>query len=127
MTLNMKNLQIKNVMAFVPAKDFQLSCRFYEDIGFTKAVNAEKSAQYVMQGLGFWLQDYYVEAWADNCMLCLYVEDIQAWARRLDELDLSGRYGDKAKVLSSPHAQEGGIMMQFCDPAGVLWHVRQHP
>lgn len=112
-------------MAFVPAKDFQLSSRFYEDIGFTKAAATEKSAQYVMQGYGFWLQDYYVDAWAGNSMLCLYVEDIHAWARHLEGLDLLGRYGSTARVLAAPHPQEGGIMMQFCDPAGVLWHVRE--
>jgi hypothetical protein len=28
-------------------------------------------------------------------------------------------------VLSAPNEQEGGVMMQFCDPAGVLWHVRE--
>ena len=114
----MNNLQIKNVMAFVPAKDFQLSSRFYEDIGFTKAVATDKATQFVMQ-------DYYVETWAANSMLCLYVEDIHAWALHLESLDLLNRYGGVAKVLAAPHAQEGGVMMQFCDPAGVLWHVRE--
>lgn len=121
----MNHLQISNVMAFVPAKDFQLSSRFYEDIGFNKAVATDKSAQFIMQNHGFWLQDYYVETWAANTMLCLYVEDIHAWAVHLESLDLVNRYGGEAKVLSAPHAQEGGVMMQFCDPAGVLWHVRE--
>jgi hypothetical protein len=121
----MNNLQIKNVMAFVPAKDFQLSSRFYEDIGFTKAIATDRSAQFVMQNYGFWLQDYYVDTWAANTMLCLYVDDVHAWALHLDSLDLVNRYGGIAKVLSAPHAQEGGVMMQFCDPAGVLWHVRE--
>ena len=112
-------------MAFVPAKDFQLSSRFYADLGFTKAIDTGKSAQFVMQGHGFWLQDYYVDTWADNTMLCLYVEDIAAWSLHLEGLDLPHRYGGKAKVLAAPHAHEGGVMMQFCDPAGVLWHVRE--
>lgn len=121
----MSHLQIKNVMAFLPARDFELSRRFYEDIGFTKAIATDNAAQFMLGDYGFWLQDYYVEAWAANTMLCLYVEDIQAWARHLDSLDLPHRYGGVAKVLSPPHAQEGGIMMHFCDPAGVLWHVRE--
>jgi ribosomal protein RSM22 (predicted rRNA methylase) len=88
-------------MAFVPAKDFQLSNRFYEDIGFTKTLAIDNATQFVMQDYGFWLQDYYVETWAENSN------------------------GGVAKVLSAPHAQEGGVMMQFCDPSGVLWHVRE--
>jgi predicted enzyme related to lactoylglutathione lyase len=121
----MNNLKIKNVMAFLPAEDFQLSSRFYQDIGFTKTIATDNAAQFVMQDYGFWLQDYYVDTWAANTMLCLYVEDIHAWALHLDSLDLVKRYGGVAKVLSAPHEQEGGIMMQFCDPAGVLWHVRE--
>lgn len=121
----MNNLRVSNVMAFVPAEDFQSSSAFYEDLGFTKEIATEKSAKFVMQDHGFWLQDYYVETWAANTMLCLYVEDVHAWARHLDSLDLANRYGGRAKVLSAPHTQEGGVMMQFCDPAGVLWHVRE--
>lgn len=121
----MHRLRLKNVMAFLPSRDFQSSGRFYEDIGFTKTGATDNVAQFMLDGYGFWLQDYYVETWAANSMLCLYVEDIQAWARHLDSLDLPHRYGGVAKVLSPPHAQEGGIMMQFCDPAGVLWHVRE--
>lgn len=121
----MTSLQITNLMVFIPAKDFRLSSKFYEDVGFTKAAATDKSAQFVMQDYGFWVQDYYVEAWAANSMLCLYVEVIQAWALHLDSLDLPNRYGGVAKVLSAPHEQEGGVMMQFCDPAGVLWHVRE--
>jgi catechol 2,3-dioxygenase-like lactoylglutathione lyase family enzyme len=121
----MNDLQIRNMMVFLPAKDFQSSSRFYEDIGFTRTVSTGNAAQFVMQDHGFWLQDYYVEAWAANTMLCLYVEDIHAWALHLDSLDLVNRYGGAAKVLSAPHEQEGGVMMQFCDPAGVLWHVRE--
>ena len=112
-------------MAFVPAKDFQLSSKFYEDIGFTKGVAIKGAVEFAMQGHGFWLQDYYVEEWAANSMLCLYVEDIDAWASHLDGLDLVQRYGGTARVLSAPHQQEGAVMMQFCDPAGVLWHVRE--
>jgi predicted lactoylglutathione lyase len=31
----MPNLRITEIKAFVPAKDFELSKRFYKDLGFT--------------------------------------------------------------------------------------------
>jgi len=36
----MSNLKISEIKAFVPAKDFELSKRFYQDIGFTNASDA---------------------------------------------------------------------------------------
>jgi hypothetical protein len=38
---------------------------------------------------------------------------------------LEEAYGGTARVLAEPHDQEGGLMMQFADPSGVLWHIRQ--
>jgi hypothetical protein len=83
-----------------------------------------KAVRFERDGYGFWLQDYYVEDWAANFMLCLYVDDVNAWWAHIETLGFSDRYGDTARVLSEPHSQEGGLM-QFSDPSGVLWHIRQ--
>jgi hypothetical protein len=119
----MNNYKIKNMMPFVPAKDIHLSSLFYEDLGFTKTINTGNSLKYELQGFGFWLQNYYVDIWADNSMLCIYVEDIHSWWARVVELDFQNRYHNTAKVLSEPHIQENILMFQITDPSGVLWHI----
>lgn len=122
----MKKCNVNNLTAFVPSKDFQLSCQFYEDLGFKKIVSIGNAFRYEMDGFSFWLQDYYVKEWAENCMLCLYVEDIHAWHERIKELDLVKNYGELAKVYSEPYEEEhGSLIMNIGDPSGVLWHIYQ--
>ena len=121
----MGNFKVNNVTAFVPSKDFQLSCQFYENLGFQKTVTNGDAIRYEIDGFGFWLQDYYVKEFAENCMLCLYVEDIYAWHERVKKLELSENYGEHAKVFSEPHEEFGSLIMNLTDPSGVLWHIYQ--
>jgi catechol 2,3-dioxygenase-like lactoylglutathione lyase family enzyme len=117
--------RIHNLTPFVPAKDFDLSRRFYEDLGFSKIASTSAGVRLERDGFGFWLQDYYVEEWAGNFMFCLYVEDMDAWWSHIKSMRFDQAYGSTARVLAEPHRQEDGFMMQFSDPSGVLWHVRQ--
>jgi len=113
------------ITPFLPAKDFELSLRFYTDLGFSKVVEIENAIRLEMGGYSFWLQNYYVEEWANNCMLCLYVDDIQEWWKKVNDLNIEESYGNTAKILSKPHDQQGTQMMQITDPSGVLWHIRR--
>jgi catechol 2,3-dioxygenase-like lactoylglutathione lyase family enzyme len=121
----MTNLRVENLTPFVPAKDFDLSSRFYRDLGFSAVASIEKAVRFKRDGCGFWLQDYYVEDWAGNFMFCLYVQDLEAWWSHIKAMRFDHAYGGTARVLAEPHTQEGGQMMQFSDPSGVLWHIRQ--
>ena len=117
--------KINCITPFLPAKDFKLSLGFYSDLGFSKVVEIENAVRLEMDGYGFWLQNYYVEEWANNMMLCLYVDDIESWWSKINKLNIEEKFGNTAKVLSKPHDQEGGRMMQITDPSGVLWHIRE--
>jgi hypothetical protein len=58
-------------------------------------------------------------------MFCLYVDDMKAWSSHINAMAFHETYGGTARVIAEPHNQEGGLMMQFSDPSGVLWHLRQ--
>ena len=118
-------LKVNCITPFVPAKDYELSLRFYSDLGFSTVVAIANATRLEINGFGFWLQNFYVEEWAGNFMFCLYVDDIQSWWSKINDLNFGERYGNTAKVLSEPHHQEGGQMMQITDPSGVLWHIRE--
>lgn len=77
MSANLKSVEIK---AFVPAKDFELSKRFYQDLGFTMASDGGGIA-YFHHGdhCAFLLQDFFVKEFAENLQMHLLVEDVQAW------------------------------------------------
>ena len=109
---------------FVPAKDFDRSKRFYETIGFEKVLDGEVAIFNAASG-GFILQRYYQKDWAENFMMQLMVDDLDAWWAHIDGLDLPGRFG--VRPPAPPKLWPWGLReVHVIDPAGVLWHFVQN-
>lgn len=118
--MGMETVEIK---AYVPARDFALSGRFYTDLGFTVVPMLDDMA-YVHAGhCSFLLQKFYVKEHAENFMMHMLVTDVEAWWARVVVQDLAGRYGVRA---IPPQDQPWGIR-DFCldDPTSVLWRIGQ--
>jgi len=81
---------------FVPAKDFDISVRFYTDLGFTSFQLGDGLASMHLGPFAFLLQKFDVDGFASNSMMHLLVNDVDAWWARIDALDLAGRYGVEA-------------------------------
>ncbi len=108
---------------FLPAKDFGLSTRFYEALGFEKVMDDEV-AIFRIGASGFILQNYFQKDWAENFMMQLMVDDLDAWWAHVSALDLSTRFGVPAP--KPPKIQPWGMRIAYVvDPSGVLWHVAQ--
>jgi catechol 2,3-dioxygenase-like lactoylglutathione lyase family enzyme len=108
---------------FLPAKDFELSKRFYQTLGFEQLLDADVAIFRIGRG-EFLLQPYYQKDWAENFMMQLMVDDLDAWWARIQSLDLHARFG----VLppKAPALQPWGLRVAYLtDPSGVLWHVAQ--
>lgn len=54
-------LSIKHFMVYMPAKDFELSKRCYEQLGFKMSAGWGGTADFELNGSKFRLQDYYVK------------------------------------------------------------------
>lgn len=109
---------------FMPARDLDLSKRFYEALGFEKVLDSEVVIFNVGDAGGFILQDYYVKEWAENFMMQLMVDDLDAWWAHIESLDLPGKFGVQAP--RAPALQPWGLRIAYLfDPVGVLWHVAQ--
>jgi uncharacterized glyoxalase superfamily protein PhnB len=108
---------------FMPAKDFDLSKRFYEALGFEKVLDSEVAIFNAGSG-GFILQRHYQKDWAENFMMQLMVDDLDAWWAHVRALDLPGTFGVQAP--KAPATQPWGLRVAYIyDPSGVLWHVSQ--
>ncbi len=108
---------------FVPAQDFDLSKRFYETLGFEKVLDSEVAIFNAGSG-GFILQRYYQKDWAENFMMQLMVDDLDAWWGHIDALDLPSKFG--VQPPKPPAMQPWGLRIAYVyDPSGVLWHVAQ--
>ena len=111
------------VRPFLPAKDFELSKRFYGALGFEKLLDA--SVAIFRMGRGeFLLQPYYQKDLAENFMMQLMVDDLDAWSQHIQALDLPGNFG--VSPPKAPVLQPWGLRIAYVtDPSGVLWHVAQ--
>lgn len=110
---------------FVPTKDFNLSRRFYEALGFEKVFDGEVAIFSAGSG-GFILQRYYQKDWAENSMVQLVVDDLDAWWNHIQTLELEKTFGVQAP--KAPVMQPWGIRVAYAyDPCGVLWHITQRP
>jgi uncharacterized glyoxalase superfamily protein PhnB len=108
---------------FLPSQDFDLSKRFYKALGFEMILDSEV-AIFEIGRSGFILQNYYKKDWAENFMMQLMVDDLDAWWSHISALDLPGSFGVQAP--SPPAMQPWGLRIVFLfDPCGVLWHVAQ--
>ena len=74
-----KNLDTVDIKAFVPARDFALSKRFYQALGFTLASEFDGVAYFHYGDCSFLLQNFYVAEFADNLMMQLLVENVDDW------------------------------------------------
>ena len=108
---------------FLPAKDFDVSKLFYEMLGFEKVLDGEVAIFNAASG-GFILQRHYQKNWAENFMMQLMVDDLDAWWAHIDALELPLKFG--VQPPKPPSLQPWGLRVAYVyDPCGVLWHVAQ--
>ena len=71
--------------AFVPARDFETSKRFYQDIGFALVWSTDDLAYLRHDRSVFLLQNFYVKEHVDNFKMHLLVERVDDWWRRIQD------------------------------------------
>ena len=120
----MPNLNVTEIKAFVPAKNFELSKQFYIDLGFTMASEGGGIAYFHVGNASFLLQDFCAEGLAANFMMHILVEDVQAWWDQVQASGVLAKYGVKV----TPLEDQPWRMRDFClyDPSGVLWRIGQN-
>ncbi len=115
---------IRAFRPFLPAKEFEKSLRFYEAIGFRTHKLGETMAEMSLGTHAFLLQGYYVKEWADNMMMHVLVNNVQAWWQHIHSLDLAGQFG--ISPPPPPRVEPWGLTVAYLtDPAGVLWHFAE--
>ncbi len=109
---------------FLPTRELARSTRFYQALGFEMLLDGADVAIFRAGRGEFLLQARYVKEWAENAMMQLMVDDLDAWWRHIQALDLPGQFG--VPTPKAPAMQPWGLRVAYLvDPAGVLWHVAQ--
>jgi uncharacterized glyoxalase superfamily protein PhnB len=108
---------------FLPAKDFDVSKRFYETLGFEKLLDSEV-AIFRLGSSAFILQNYYDKESTNSYMMQLMVDDLDGWWAHIERLDRATAFG--VQPPRAPAMQPWGLRVAYVvDPSGVLWHVAQ--
>jgi hypothetical protein len=111
------------IRAFIPAKEFDSSKAFYEALGFKKLLDGDVAIFGVGAG-AFILQRYYKKEWAENCMMQMMVDNLDAWWEHIRALDLPKMFG--VQPPKPPATQPWGLRVGYVwDPSGVLWHIAE--
>jgi catechol 2,3-dioxygenase-like lactoylglutathione lyase family enzyme len=121
---SMSELTAIEIKAFVPAKDFALSKKFYQDLGFVVAWSDENLAYLRCGECSFLLQNFYEPEHAANFMMHLLTEDVEAWWKHVEVKQLAAKYS----VQIEPIADRPWRLRDFAiaDPTGVLWRIGQN-
>lgn len=114
-------MNIQQIRTFVPSKDYKVSKQFYIDLGFEVQWEGDDLLELGTASQNFFLQDYYVKDWADNCMMQLFTDDLDLLYKKAEPL-ISQYKGTKIKPIFKA---DYGRTFHLIDPTGVLWHMTE--
>lgn len=114
------NFGAKSIRPFLGSKDFEVSRRFYRDLGFEETVLWKGFSVFGTGNFFFYLQSDYVKDWIDNTQVFMEVEDTESLFRKISALDLPARY-ENVRVVPI-RSQSWGKEFFVHDPSGILWH-----
>lgn len=111
---------IRSIRSFIGSKDYELSRKFYHELGFNESEISPDMCYFGIEGFGFYLQKAYVKDWVDNTMLFLEVKNTEETHEYLKSLNLPAKY--KNVRLTAVRNETWGKECFLHDPSGVLWH-----
>ncbi len=111
-------MNVVDIKAFVPSKDYEISKAFYSEIGFQAQRVSDELTLFQNGDCLFFLQAFYNAELAENFMLQVCVEDIEA------AFLLCERAEYKTKISSITNEPWGRVFYLW-GPVGELRHVTQ--
>ncbi|MEZ4858274.1 MAG: glyoxalase [Flavobacteriaceae bacterium] len=118
---NFNDFSTKSLRTFMGAKNFELSKKFYTELGFEVVeIDSKMCLVKVKDHLMFYLQDYYVKDWINNSMLFLEVENLDEFYQWILSKNLSNKF--KGVRFTEIRNESWGREFFMHDPSGILWH-----
>lgn len=109
----------RSIRPFIGAKNFEVSRKFYQDLGFQENILSSDLSYFKTKDIGFYLQNSYVKEWVDNTMIFMEVDDVKRFWNELLALELTSKYDVK---LTPIRELIWGRECFLHDPSGILWH-----
>ena len=109
-----------SIRPFIGSKDFDISKRFYRELGFDEVELGPGMSYFKTENFGFYLQNHYSQDWVDNTMVFMEVDSVERYWSELSKLNLNEKY-ENVKLVPI-RVEEWGKECFLHDPSGILWH-----
>jgi len=112
---------VKSIRTFLPSKDFEISKKFYLDLGFEVQWSNDEMILFGCGDVNFFLQKYYNKEWAENLMLQMHVYDLEG----LYQVCVSLKEKYEGVLLKPVFETDYGKTFHLIGPSGELWHMTE--
>ncbi|QHJ11014.1 hypothetical protein FX988_01236 [Paraglaciecola mesophila] len=112
-------MQPTDFRLFIPSKDFAFSQTFYQALGFSKDPVNDQLCIFSRGECTFFLQNFYNKGLAENLMMQLIVDDINAAFEQIQSM------GEVAPKYEPIKQELWGKVIYLWGPAGELWDITQ--
>ncbi len=114
------HMQFLSLEPFIPSgNNFEASKKLFGELGFNINWDAGDYVGFEKNGCKFILQKYDNKAFAENLMINIRVDDVQAFRMNVMEKQLPEKYGIRiGEITNQPYGKEVNLI----DIAGVCWH-----
>ena len=113
-------MQFLSLEPFIPSgNNFEAAKNLFVELGFKINWDAGDYIGFEQDGCKFILQKYDNKAFAENLMINVKVDDVQAFRNSLMEKKLPEKFGIRiGEITNQPY----GMEVNLIDMAGVCWH-----
>ena len=113
-------MQFLSLEPFIPSgNNFEAAKNLFVELGFKMNWDAGDYIGFEQDGCKFILQKYDNKAFAENLMINVKVDDVQAFRNNLMEKKLPEKFGIRiGEITNQPYGKEVNLI----DMAGVCWH-----
>ena len=113
-------MQFLSLEPFIPSgNNFDAAKNLFVELGFIINWDAGDYIGFEKDGCKFILQKYDNKAFAENLMINVKVDDVQAFRNSLMEKKLPEKFGIRiGEITNQPYGKEVNLI----DIAGVCWH-----
>ena len=113
-------MKFLSLAPFIPSgKNFEDSKKLFQELGFKMTWDAGDYVGFETDGCRFILQHYDNEAFAQNLMLSVRIDNADEFWKFVTEKKLPERFGIR---VGKPTQQPYGKEVDLIDIAGVCWH-----
>lgn len=113
-------MKLLSLEPFIPSgSNFEGAKQLFQELGFRVNWNAGDYVGFERDGCKFILQNYNNQAFAENLMINVRVDNAEAFWKEITEKGFAETFGIR---IGKPTLQPYGKEVNLIDMAGVCWH-----